>query len=129
MARLPAGRVEVQVRTLAQSAWANTYERLGDVYGRGIRYGEEPAHPRARDVVEYMQATSEIIAEAERVEQESVDVRADLDAMPAQYRSEDYLELIGRLDDLDEQLQELKGSFIERLRTLKTWLDAIGDNG
>jgi ppGpp synthetase/RelA/SpoT-type nucleotidyltranferase len=38
--RLPAGRIEIQIRTLLQSAWANTYELLADVYGRGIRYGE-----------------------------------------------------------------------------------------
>lgn len=29
---------EVQVRTQLQSKWANTYERLGDLAGRGIRY-------------------------------------------------------------------------------------------
>lgn len=38
--RLPAGRVEIQIRTLLQSMWANAYEKLGDEAGRGIRYGE-----------------------------------------------------------------------------------------
>jgi hypothetical protein len=37
---LPAGRVEVQIRTLAQSEWANVYEDFGELVGRGIRYGE-----------------------------------------------------------------------------------------
>ncbi|MFE4500172.1 GTP pyrophosphokinase family protein [Rhodococcus sp. NPDC056743] len=40
--RCPAGRVEIQIRTEGQSEWANTYERLGDILGRGIRY-DEPA--------------------------------------------------------------------------------------
>jgi ppGpp synthetase/RelA/SpoT-type nucleotidyltranferase len=38
--RKPAGRVEVQIRTLFQSIWANLYERIADTHGRGIRYGE-----------------------------------------------------------------------------------------
>ncbi|BBX72679.1 hypothetical protein MSHI_05850 [Mycobacterium shinjukuense] len=38
--RLPAGRVEIQIRTILQSLWANCYERLADAYGRGILYGE-----------------------------------------------------------------------------------------
>lgn len=37
-ANFPAGRVEVQVRTKLQSAWANAFELLGDIYGREIRY-------------------------------------------------------------------------------------------
>ena len=32
--------VEIQVRTLLQHRWAEMYEKLGDVAGRGIRYGE-----------------------------------------------------------------------------------------
>jgi ppGpp synthetase/RelA/SpoT-type nucleotidyltranferase len=43
--RCPAGRVEIQIRTEGQSAWANTYEQLGDVLGRGIRY-DEPAEAK-----------------------------------------------------------------------------------
>lgn len=38
--RLPAGRVEIQIRTLFQSIWANLYEGLADRFGREIRYGE-----------------------------------------------------------------------------------------
>src|SRR4051794_39163642 len=32
--------VEIQVRTARQHAWAETNEKLGDLLGRGIRYGE-----------------------------------------------------------------------------------------
>jgi ppGpp synthetase/RelA/SpoT-type nucleotidyltranferase len=41
-----AGRVEVQVRTSAQSAWANTFEEFADHAGRQIRYGGTPTSPR-----------------------------------------------------------------------------------
>lgn len=43
-ATFPAGRAEIQVRTSAQSAWANLYEVLADVAGREIRYEQEFSH-------------------------------------------------------------------------------------
>lgn len=52
--RLPA-RVEVQIRTRLQSAWANVYEELGDVAGREIRYGGRPASPAFEHLVESLQ--------------------------------------------------------------------------
>jgi Region found in RelA / SpoT proteins len=37
--------VEVQVRTYLQNMWAQIIERLADLYGRQIRYGEPPTDP------------------------------------------------------------------------------------
>jgi hypothetical protein len=37
--------VEVQVRTRLQDLWAQVVEQLGDIWGRGIRYGEAPPDP------------------------------------------------------------------------------------
>lgn len=63
--RLPA-RVEVQIRTHLQGAWANAYEAAADVLGRGIRYGELPNGLEERAVVQAMQKLSlEQIAMAE----------------------------------------------------------------
>ncbi|MFE1112241.1 nucleotidyltransferase family protein [Streptomyces rochei] len=36
--------VEVQVRTRWQHEWADMFEKLADLIGRGIRYGEPPTH-------------------------------------------------------------------------------------
>lgn len=36
--------VEVQVRTQWQHEWADMFEKLADLVGRGIRYGEPPMH-------------------------------------------------------------------------------------
>jgi Region found in RelA / SpoT proteins len=40
-------RVEIQVRTRMQDQWAQIVERLGDRWGRQIRYGEPPVEPAA----------------------------------------------------------------------------------
>lgn len=37
--------VEVQIRTPMQHSWAEVVESLGDKWGRGIRYGEDPPAP------------------------------------------------------------------------------------
>jgi hypothetical protein len=36
--------VEIQVRTRWQHEWADMFEKLADLIGRGIRYGQPPAH-------------------------------------------------------------------------------------
>jgi len=64
--RLPV-RVEVQVRTHLQGAWANAYEAAADTIGREIRYGVLPKDPAERQIVEGLQEVSVVhIAEAER---------------------------------------------------------------
>jgi ppGpp synthetase/RelA/SpoT-type nucleotidyltranferase len=39
---------EIQVRTRLQDQWAQIVEKLGDRWGRQIRYGESPNSPRQR---------------------------------------------------------------------------------
>ena len=56
--KLPSGRVEIQVRTHIQGAWANMYEAAGDRLGRDIRYGSIPAEPEAAQVVLALQDLS-----------------------------------------------------------------------
>ena len=68
--------VEIQVRTQYQDRWAQVVERLGDLWGRGIRYGEPPEEPERvvvgattrRQVWELVEELSETIDEWERVQ-------------------------------------------------------------
>jgi len=39
--------VEIQIRTELQDSWAQIVERLGDRWGRGIRYGQDPENPES----------------------------------------------------------------------------------
>ena len=59
---------EVQVRTRLQGQWANMYEALADVLGRGIRYGELPVGEGDRALVEQTQLLAlNVIAAIETV--------------------------------------------------------------
>ena len=84
--RLPV-RVEVQVRTHMQSAWANVYEAAADVFGRDIRYGWYPEDPTAREIVERLHdlsmrtiATMEEMRNAKATELLRLSDLADADA-------------------------------------------------
>ena len=57
-ARLPAGRVEVQVRTHLQGQWANAYEAFADIVGRGVRYGETHSNPTTASLAQELQELS-----------------------------------------------------------------------
>lgn len=82
--RVDALSVEIQLRTPMQDAWAQTTERLGDVWGRGIRYGEPPPDADRRlfdgddttrgDLWDIMLEVSDLIARLEATEQ-ALDMR------------------------------------------------------
>lgn len=76
--RLPT-RVEVQVRTHLQSAWANAYESLADVLGRDIRYGVMPTNESDKSAVENLQWLAvNVITEVEKLRNEEVKSDAEL---------------------------------------------------
>jgi ppGpp synthetase/RelA/SpoT-type nucleotidyltranferase len=74
--------VEIQVRTKLQDLWAQISEKLGDIWGRGPRYGlgpdqpDQPANPAAPDgttraeVVELLARMAEMISDLEKVQLE-----------------------------------------------------------
>jgi ppGpp synthetase/RelA/SpoT-type nucleotidyltranferase len=65
--------VEIQVRTFPQHRWAELTEKLGDLWGRGIRYGEPPeesdrlvvGNTTRAEVWSTVTQLGEVIAEAE----------------------------------------------------------------
>lgn len=58
-----AGNVELQLRTLLQSEWANTFEKLADITGRKIRYDEsfQPTDPNLAKIAENLYSISKDI--------------------------------------------------------------------
>ena len=66
--------IEIQIRTAWQHEWAELFEKLADLVGRGIRYGEPPlADPRSPSdeydlwvaIVALARAIADAIAEVE----------------------------------------------------------------
>lgn len=55
--------VEIQVRTHRQHEWADLYEKLADLIGRGIRYGEPPL-PRWAGIDDVLAAYADDVGEA-----------------------------------------------------------------
>lgn len=141
--RLPAGRVEVQIRTQAQSVWANAYERLGDVAGRGVRYGEEHEEKWVRDIVFALHQMSEDLANLETLQQRTTDIRRSLEGqgldetvrklrLSDMQSTPEKVELLRRfdsaralLDETEPRVEEARQRFIDQLNHVKRVLDAV----
>lgn len=81
--------VEIQIRTKLQDKWAQISEKLGDLWGRGLRYGQGPDKPDApatplgegatrRQVVEDLGTLADTIDSMERRELVLVTMRQAL---------------------------------------------------
>ena len=88
--------VEIQIRTKLQDTWAQISEKLGDLWGRGLRYGLGPDMPDApaalggqggatrRDVVNSMAPLADAIADFESRELQVAKVASDLQNLQAE---------------------------------------------
>jgi ppGpp synthetase/RelA/SpoT-type nucleotidyltranferase len=113
--------VEVQVRTELQDSWAQGMERLADIYGRQIRYGEPPTDADAevapgmtrQEFVDSIMLFGQLIDAVERkgavvAEAKELDQATDVDATIATYES-----LRARWDQADSQLGRALEQFSE----------------
>ena len=66
--RIGIYRVEVQVRTQAQHNWAEANEKLADLVGRGIRYGELPTDPFVLRLHDVFIRAADLISQQEDLE-------------------------------------------------------------
>ena len=95
--------VEVQVRTVLQDLWAQLTERLGDVWGRGIRYGDPPDDPDALvgEETTRREFFQSLLDQAERIHQLEL-IAVELPQLEDFYRS-----TAGTAEDL-QRIEELK---------------------
>lgn len=133
--------VEVQIRTAWQNAWAQLVEKLGDVWGRGLRYGADPDDrdrivfgqvTRASLLATLMYASDEIdrherdLVEAEAEDQELVELEALLaehEALPEM----DITEARDRVAELRMRATEQLAGSREQLDELRRMLEALED--
>lgn len=121
--------VEIQVRTAMQAEWADAYERVADVWGRQIRYGESPdADPsgkidRVAVIHDLQQLSLQGFAEIEGAEDMLVDVRramAELQ-LPATAPSglvQEMLQHEQQMADIDLRLARSRESSLAAIRTV-----------
>jgi ppGpp synthetase/RelA/SpoT-type nucleotidyltranferase len=115
---LDAGRVEIQIRTHIQGAWANAYEAAGDRFGREIRYGEFPTNEETRRVVEELQTASSpwgIELEKLRTQLDAVEQRM-LQRLPPSWPASSYPE---ELRQLKHRLQEAEEHYQKLMKTIR----------
>jgi ppGpp synthetase/RelA/SpoT-type nucleotidyltranferase len=125
--------VEIQVRTTLQDLWAQVVERLADLWGRGIRYGELPNNPDVtvvsgytrRGIVEQLLKQSERLdaleelavefAEQERDDVETDELISEVGAYPPLKSDPRVAELVQSIEEGKKRVQGLK----ERHRALE----------
>jgi ppGpp synthetase/RelA/SpoT-type nucleotidyltranferase len=110
--RVPAGNIEIQLRSLAQSRWANTFERVADQYGRDIRYGGQTDDPKGQELIMKLLQVSVMLDRGEQLRQEFDDNMSRPDAPPGVLSALDSLVASGigtfskLLDWVDSTLNE-----------------------
>jgi hypothetical protein len=123
--------MEIQVRTKLQDTWAQISEKLGDIWGRGLRYGEGPDQPDAAvmlgtlttrgKVVEQLLLLSEMIDGVESNDVELSQLREDLLELPQPARTERAVRLTAmeeRATTLKDQLQSVLDRLLQDIRQL-----------
>lgn len=137
--------VEVQIRTELQDSWAQIVERLGDQWGRSLRYGGEPEMPSAevrignlvttrQHVMATLLTTSDYINAAEsaqvalRALEEDDSFRA-LSEVDLSEQDDEAAERTRRLLGLLDEAKRTVGVLDERLRRILSELAQETDEG
>lgn len=124
--------MEIQVRTKLQDTWAQISEKLGDIWGRGLRYGQGPDQPDAPAftgspttravVVAQLSVISEGIERIEILEVTLTQLREEMLELDIASRGD----FPDRLDRLGDELAGSKNELQDRLDRL---LSEIGKQG
>jgi hypothetical protein len=115
---------EIQVRTKLQDTWAQITEKLGDLWGRGLRYGNSPNQPdldagfgsslTRGEVIATLISVSDSIAQVEIASVEEAKIRERLLSLEPAARA-----------GLAENLDLLKERLVARQQTLQAALDTL----
>ncbi len=127
--------VEIQIRTPLQHSWAEISERLGDRWGRGLRYGKGPDNPdepvapgttfSRADIVRVLSILSERVHSYERSAEtvEQLEVAASFAQAGEEASTEVLSQLASARTNLDSSHRELR----DILDALKSALDLSGE--
>lgn len=124
--------MEIQVRTKLQDTWAQITEKLGDLWGRGLRYGDGPDQPdldgglgtsmTRGQVVEALKLLADGIANIENLALQEARVREELLTLDLTARAD----LAQTLDQLKERLATHRVNLQAALDRLLSAIIALG---
>jgi Region found in RelA / SpoT proteins len=116
--------MEIQVRTKLQDTWAQISEKLGDMWGRGLRYGEGPNFPDSPAEVGSLTTRAEVVEQL-LVISVAIDRNESNEVTLTQLR-EEMLELDpADRGNLPERLDAVAGDVAASKNTLQDALDRL----
>jgi hypothetical protein len=119
--------IEIQIRTRRQHEWAELFEKLADRIGRGIRYGDPPAHwlseeERSRRSEEFRALYAEGFALRERSVEMAIRVADFIAALEEAERAiPDAPEVAEFRQRVDEAMTSLQGILDRYTAELDLW--------
>lgn len=117
----PAGRVELQLRTKTQAAWANLNEVIGDKFGRVHRYGELP--DGAPEIYKMLVDKAQDIAEAiQELEEKKAKLFRQIDS-DIRKKGVD----CGPYQDVRLDIDKLDDKLVVQLKQLADSIGSIGE--
>jgi ppGpp synthetase/RelA/SpoT-type nucleotidyltranferase len=115
--------VEIQVRTQLQHEWADMFEKLADRIGRGIRYGEPPAHWLTRDERSALSGPLQRVYDLSfQVHQTTINIAQAIGGMIDAY------EMGVTIDPDDPELRQLRETIDEALADFTAQLDELSSS-
>lgn len=120
--------VEIQIRTPLQDLWAQIMERVGDRWGRGVRYGVPPEDPRQATAVRTLISMADMLAAHERTRAEIESLDADIaQVRPASPSEASALsKVVRRHDELKGAIEGDELSFRKALQVMAHSLEEGG---
>lgn len=131
--------IEIQIRTHLQDLWAQLVEKLGDMWGRQIRYGGLPDDPDAavpsigahsrRAVFEVAMTLSDQIAGVELRQNQLAEMETEVGAVEDQLGDDpEDSALVDRIEDLRDNIVRLKAEADEAEEALRLVLVGLTES-
>jgi hypothetical protein len=124
---------EIQVRTDLQALWAEIYERLGDILGRGIRYGEPPDDGQlvvGPLITALQRVPTEDIAQSEAMQQGVTEILKGYVTLTDELLGHPSVsETLEKAKALEEGIESAKRGIHEMLREVLASLDDLVSQG
>jgi ppGpp synthetase/RelA/SpoT-type nucleotidyltranferase len=117
--------VEVQIRTELEDSWAQIVERLGDQWGRGLRYGSGPEMPSAEIRIGDLVTTRQHVMDTLLVTSDYINAAEVAHAALRALEEDDSFRALSNLSGRDDQAAERIGQLLSHVDEAKRTLGVM----